>query len=306
MQHENSRSQIEKNDFVSYLLSFIFTFLTLAFTSNIPVVLFKNADKISAVNAENLIQFFGKNTYFFLQLLPFLAALLVLLFCVRFIHKKSVKQLFTQKGHFNFKGFLLSFLLMGLFLLSIFAVNFFQGDSEIKWNFQQNDFFVLLAISLVFVTIQTLFEEILFRAYILQGFHSAFSRPWLSVILSSVLFGVLHLSNPETGHFGIGIVFFFIYSGLFLSLLTVYSKGIEISFGFHAVNNLFACVFLTNNWQVFQTDALFKDYGSPALSWDFYCTIFIVYPLIFIIFMKIQKWQLGSIFVRRENKISNS
>jgi uncharacterized protein len=285
-----------KNGFFSYILTIVFTFIALALSSNIPIFIFRSKNQNAEINIENLIDYFGKNNYFLLQLLPFVFALFTLIFCYKFIHKLKVKNLFTLKKRFSIKNFFLSFFILGFFLTLVFLFQVNKINSEIKWNFHAYNFLILTGISLIFVSIQTLFEEILFRAYLLQGFLKVFPKKWLGILISSVLFGLMHINNPEISIFGKEIVFYFIYTGLFLSLLTFYSKGIEISFGFHTMNNLFATLILTNNWQVFQTDAIFKDYTPPSLSFEFWFSVFIVYPIIFIIFMKIQKWKLGSIF----------
>jgi uncharacterized protein len=285
-----------KNGFFSYILTLVFTFIALALSSNIPIFIFRSKNQNTEINTENLINYFGKNNYFLLQLLPFVFALFTLIFCYKFIHKSKITTLFTLKKRFSFKDFFLSFFILGFFLTLVFLFQVNKTNSEIKWNFHACNFIILTGISLVFVSIQTLFEEILFRSYLLQGFLNAFPKKWLGMLISSLLFGFMHINNPEISIFGKEIVLYFIYTGLFLSLLTFYSKGIEISFGFHTMNNLFATLILTNNWQVFQTDAIFKNYANPELGIDFWFTVILVYPIIFIIFMKIQKWKLGAIF----------
>lgn len=287
----------EKHSFLTYIFTIFLSFLALAFSSSIIASLFK-FQLNGKLNIDHIITTYGKNTFFVLQLLPFLVALIVLLLCIKFIHKMNVSIIFTSNVKFNFKDFSLSFFILGFFLTLILVLEL-ATTTSVKWNFSTSTFFYLLLICSFFISIQTLFEEVLFRSYLMIGFQKAFHKPFISIFLSSILFGLMHMSNPEIGIFGKGIIFYFIYTGIFLSLLRFYSNGIEISFGFHLMNNLFATLILTNNWQVFQTDAVFKNYANPELGIDFWLTVFFVYPIIFIIFMLKNKWKLGSIFVNQ-------
>lgn len=302
--NEVSPTNRENHSFLSYILTIFFTFLALAFSANVISSIFDLHGK-GEVHTFNKIHFYGKNLYFLMQLFPFLIAFLVLLLCAKFVHKMNLKKLFIKRDKFQYKDFLLSFFLIGILLSILLVVDFFTSD-KIKWNFSSPNIYFLLLICLFFVSIQTLFEEILFRSYLLNGLQKAFQRPIISILLSSILFGLMHASNPEIEIFGKEILLYFVYTGVFLALMSYYNYGIEIAFGFHWMNNLFATLILTNNWQVFQTDALFKNYAEPKLGMDFWITAFLFYPLIFCIFTLKNKWQLGSIFVSSENKITKS
>jgi uncharacterized protein len=84
---------------------------------------------------------------------------------------------------------------------------------------------------------------------------------------------------------------YYIGTGLFLGLLTLMDDGLELSMGYHAVNNIFAALILTNDWQAFQTDALYIDHSAPTFGWDSLLTIILVQPLLLLIFSKIYKWK---------------
>ncbi len=47
------------------------------------------------------------------------------------------------------------------------------------------------------------YEEVMFRVLILCGMIALFRRPWLAVALSSVMFGLVHLNNPDTTALGL-------------------------------------------------------------------------------------------------------
>ena len=60
-----------------------------------------------------------------------------------------------------------------------------------------------LAETLGVLTAYGAYEEVMFRALILCGMISLFRRPWLAVGLSSVMFGLVHLNNPDATAIGL-------------------------------------------------------------------------------------------------------
>ena len=88
-----------------------------------------------------------------------------------------------------------------------------------------------------------------------------------AVILSGIMFGMMHIGNPEIEAIGSHVLIYYVVSGLFLSALTLFDNGLELSIGYHAANNIFAALMVSNDWQVFQTNALYINTAPPALSW---------------------------------------
>lgn len=78
-------------------------------------------------------------------------------------------------------------------------------------------------------------EELLFRGYHLQTIASGLGRFW-GVILSSVIFGVMHLMNPNATLISAGGIFF---AGLFFSLGYLRTGQLWLPIGMHVGWNLF-------------------------------------------------------------------
>jgi membrane protease YdiL (CAAX protease family) len=133
-------------------------------------------------------------------------------------------------------------------------------------------------------------EEVLFRGYLLQGFSAWFKSIPAAIILSGVVFGLLHGMNPEVASLGWGVMVFYIGTGVFLSALTVMDDGLELVIGFHAANNIAAVLLVTSSWTVLKTDALFMDTSEPALGWSTFITMTLLYPLLLFFFFKKYKW----------------
>ena len=230
------------------------------------------------------------NTVLSLLLIPFAFVFVAILLSVKYIHKRPILSIFTTRTAFDWKRFFTAFLLWGAIMLAALGVSIASGD-PVDWNFNPSTFLTLLLISVFLIPIQTTAEELFFRGYLLQGFSTFFKFPIVAIIMSAVLFGLLHGANPEVALIGNVLIIYYISTGIFLGLLTVFDEGMELAMGYHAVNNFFAALILTNDWQVFHTDALFIDRSGPTFVWESWLTIIILQPLLLLIFAKMYKWK---------------
>ena len=133
-------------------------------------------------------------------------------------------------------------------------------------------------------------------------------RNWVPLFITSVIFGVLHIANPEVEKLGYSIMVYYIGTGLFLGILTLMDDGLELALGFHAANNLFTAVLVTANWTAFQTHSVLKDVSDPSLGFiDLVLPVFIIFPILLFIFSKKYKWTnwKGKLFGVIEPTIQN-
>ncbi len=265
-----------------YLLTIGLTFLGLISGS---VVSYK-----IALYSENIRTNPGGWMSFGVQLLPFAVGLTVFFLCVRFIHKAPILSVVTSRKSFDFKRFFLAFgIWLSLLVLFLIVAVAFGTPIEIRWELEK--ILPLLLVSLILLPIQTAFEDVLYRGYLLQGLTNAVGKAGLSVLILGVLFGWMHSGNPEVKTFGYGIVWFYVISGLFMGILAHLDDGLELGMGYHFANNFFGAVILTNTWQVFQTDALILDLSNPYFGWENWATLLLVQPMLLFLFYKIYRWK---------------
>ncbi|MFT5859993.1 MAG: membrane protease YdiL (CAAX protease family) [Flavobacteriaceae bacterium] len=231
-----------------------------------------------------------KSLILFLLIIPFICVLGTLMFCVKYIHKRKVVSLFTARSSFDWKRFFLAFLLYG-FILTLSLIYAIVAGVDIAWNFNPSTFIPLLLVALLILPLQTAAEDALFRGFLFQGFGKLFKHAGISVLLTGTMFGLLHIANPEVAKLGYGLLIYYISTGIFLGILTHMDDGMELGMGYHAINNIFAAVILTNDWQAFTTDALFIDRSAPAFGWESILTLIILQPLLILIFSRIYKWK---------------
>jgi membrane protease YdiL (CAAX protease family) len=116
-------------------------------------------------------------------------------------------------------------------------------------------------------------------------------RKWIPLLFTSVIFGVLHAANPEVEKLGYISMVYYIGTGLILGIMTLMDEGMELALGFHAGNNILTALLISTDWSALQTDAIFLDSSEPSAGFfDIFFPVFIIYPLMLLVFAKIYKW----------------
>ena len=118
---------------------------------------------------------------------------------------------------------------------------------------------VLAVLALVTIPFQAGFEELVFRGYLMQGFAVASHNRWLPVVITSLLFGLMHGLNPEVKEYGfLTMIPQYVFFGLVFAVLTMMDDGIELAIGAHTANNTFLSIFITNKDSALQTPAMYE------------------------------------------------
>jgi len=226
-----------------------------------------------------------KNLFLFLIIISFISGLLTLIIGVKYIHRRTFKSLVTSRNLIDWKRFWFAFFTWGIIAIILTIVGIFMSPENYIWNFKPIPFFTLLAVSFLFLPFQTTFEELLFRGYLMQGIGTVVKNRWFPLIFTSVCFGLLHGANPEVEKLGAISMVFYIGTGFFYGIITLMDEGTELALGLHAINNIIAAFFVTTNWTVFQTDALYVDISEPSVGFEmffpvlifirFYCMFFL-------------------------------
>ncbi|WP_459210983.1 CPBP family intramembrane glutamic endopeptidase [Aquimarina rhabdastrellae] len=232
----------------------------------------------------------GKNLFFFENIVPFALFLGALFFWVKYIHRQSLLSFTTARKKIDWKRFFFLFGLMGGFVILSIGIDYMNSPQNYELNFQLVPFLILMLIAVIFVPMQTSFEEYFFRGYLLQGLGVIFRNRWVPFILTSVLFGLMHAANPEVDKVGPIMMVFYIGTGLFLGIITLMDEGLELALGFHAANNLIGALLVTSNWTAFQTHSILIDVSDPNTGFSIILPVFVLYPILIFILAKKYKW----------------
>ncbi len=253
-----------------------------------------NYKESQGVDASEIIQqtikMIGVNGTFLLIIAPLSIACLFLLFWVKYVQNQSISILTTSRKKIDWKRIFFSFFLWSIISIVMVLVSYLLSPESFIINFRLDKFLVFFIIAVLLIPLQTSFEEYLFRGHMMQGLGLLTNSRLIPLILTSVLFGLMHIANPEVGKMGYIIMVYYIGTGFFLGIITLMDEGLELALGFHAANNLVGALLVTADWTAFQTHSVFKDISEPAAGFDIVLPVFIVFPILILLFAKKYKW----------------
>ena len=251
-----------------------------------------NVDESQMSDTNYLMSLFEPNLNLVFVLLPFAGGLIALLLAVKYLHNQSFTLLTTTRKKIDWKRFWFIFVLWGVVSSSFVLIDYYLSPEDYVLNFNLVPFAILCVIAIALVPLQTSFEEYLFRGYLMQGIGVLAKNKWVPLVITSLIFGLLHIANPEVDKLGYVIMVYYIGTGLFLGILTLMDEGMELALGFHAANNLFTALLVTADWTAFQTHSILKDMSDPEAMglMEIFIPVFVVFPILLFILSKKYKW----------------
>lgn len=171
--------------------------------------------------------------------------------------KRPFLDLLTAAKHFRWKRFILAsgvflatmivteiywIIMAGGFMDHVPTIQDFQTGTDeggVAISYDPASFWFFLPITLIFIPLNAMLQEVVFRGYMDQGL-ARFGVPLPIVfIITAALFSVWHLGN-YAAQFNTGwyLASMFIF-GIFMSLMVYHDGGLEAAIGVHVINNLF-------------------------------------------------------------------
>ncbi len=255
-----------KNAFWRYFIMIVAVFAVSNTIGSIPLLvsMFRNPAAIGeiATNPGDLTPL-GLNpiTGFVFLLIPFLVALGAFIFLIRPLNQRDTMTVINGTGTFRWDRFFIS---AGVWLavsVVYLFVNMKLDPENFTFNNLTSSLVPLIIVTILFVPFQAAFEEILFRGYLMQGFTVTFRNRMIPLILTSLLFGLMHSFNPEVDEFGfLTMIPQYVVFGLIFGIIAIMDDGIESAIGIHAANNAFLCIIITNESSALQTPAVWEQH----------------------------------------------
>jgi uncharacterized protein len=200
-----------------------------------------------------------KNVIFFLVVISFLLGLTFMGLSYGKIHGRQFLSLVNSESRIDFKRLFWSF---GFWMLMMFVIEcafYLSEPNNYVFHFRGSKFIMLAIITLIFIPFQIAFEEFFFRGYLIQQLGLFLPKAFISIILTSIGFGLMHSMNPEVAKFGwTTMMVYYIGIGVFLGILTILDRGMELALGIHAATNMYSAMFVTFKGSALETDALFS------------------------------------------------
>lgn len=230
------------------------------------------------------------NISFIYMLIPFVVGLAAFVILVKPLNGRAIMTVINGTGKFRWKRFFIS---AGIWI----AVSAFYLLINIKLdpeNFSLNNvsatLIPLIIISVILIPFQAAFEEVLFRGYLMQGFTVMLNNRLFPLVMTSVLFGLMHSLNPEVEEFGFLIMIpQYILFGLIFGIITILDDGIESAIGIHTANNAFLCIMVTNKSSALQTPAIWVQHTIHP--WTELVAMILMGTIVILVLGKIFKWK---------------
>lgn len=232
----------------------------------------------------------GVNKFLINSLLPFVFGLGLLFLWVRFVQKISIIKLTTSRDKIDWSRILFSFSIWAFFQIITIGLSYYFSPQDYVWNFNLELFIPFLIIAILMIPIQTSFEEYLFRAHIMQGVGVLTKSRLFPLVFTSVLFGIMHIANPEVEKIGNIIMVYYIGTGFFLGIMTLMDDGLELALGFHSANNLITALLVTSDWSALQTHSVLKDISTPDVGFEVLAPVVVIFPALLLLFSNKYGW----------------
>ncbi|RKR12929.1 hypothetical protein CLV91_1641 [Maribacter vaceletii] len=283
-----------REEFWRYIIGVLIIFVGWQILGMIPLMI-GLASKVDSLgnlptDVAGMSSLLGSNMFLFLMLVSFVFGLVATFFTTSVLHQQKIVALTTSRAKIDWSRVFFSFGLWGILSAGLMLIDVYLSPDDYVLNFKLKPFLILAVISIILIPIQTSFEEYFLRGYLMQGIGIVAKNKWLPLVITSVIFGLLHLANPEVDKLGYGIMVFYIGTGFFLGILTLMDEGLELALGFHAANNLITALLVTADWTAFQTDSIYRDISNPELGLDVFVPVFVIFPILLYIFSKKYSW----------------
>jgi membrane protease YdiL (CAAX protease family) len=279
---------------LQYLLGFVIISL-FYFLGQIPLgvaLVFKTfgSDSPIPTTEEAMMKVFSPNVTLFLLLMIFVFTMIGIIIVVKYLHKLKMIDIITTRTTVDWSRILFSFFFWAILsgLMTLAAV--YAMPEHYELNFKWGPFLILVLISFTLLPIQTSAEEFIFRGYLMQGLGILAMNRWFPLVVTSLLFGLMHIMNPEVEKMGYIIMIYYIGTGFFLGIITLMDEGMELALGFHAANNIITALLVTADWSALKTESVFKDISTPSVGLEVLTPVLVIFPIVLFVFSRKYQW----------------
>lgn len=300
-----------QNQFWKYLLNFAAGFAASNIIGAIPlgsVIAYKIATSGGTItpnphNAMDLSVYgISQNLGFILLMIPFVLAFITTIYLFKPLHKRLLAEVINGTKQIRWKRYFTALGIWFIIGLLYLTVDYALNSTNYKLQFDATKLIPLVLLSLLFIPIQTAYEELLFRGYFTQGIAAWSKNRWVAIIIPALLFGLMHSFNPEVKEYGFWATMpQYVIFGLLFGLMTILDDGIELAMGAHAANNIFSCLFVTNAASALQTPAVFNQLNINPTKETLVLSIMGILSII--IFSRVYKWNFAVLSKKIEMEI---
>lgn len=296
------RGREGKNDWWRYLLGLI---IVIAFyiIGQIPLTIYglakakANGHSVAEIleNQQRILdpEWIGapKEMIFILEMLMFVFAMFGLWIVVRFLHKKAFASIITSVQKIRWKRFGVSALIWMILCFGGQAISLLMYPENYHFVFQTDKFLLTLLIGILFLPVQTWWEEFFMRGYLFQWIGMATKKAIWPVLITGFIFGMMHMMNPEVQAYGVVSMFpAYFLPGIFLGLMAAFDEGLESAMGMHFANNLFGTIGVTSASSAIQANTIWMADEMKPMADNI--TLLVSFLVLIALLYKINKWDI--------------
>ena len=240
--------------------------------------------------------------FFIITFIEISFAMIFLFLSLKFIHKRDFMSIVNFSPKYDeFSGKAINWvkrvrwgqmlkgaLIWLIFMITTLLTSFLLSPESYSINPNMENIYLIIFLFILAIPIQVLFEELVFRGYLNQGLSLKIKSPIVVILISSLIFSLLHIFNGGFNPiFMIANVFYTFILGIIFSVATLTTNGVEWATGAHFTNNLLAFLIISSEGSLgnFETIIHFTDFTDPLLGLlDFLIVALILLILLIILF----------------------
>jgi uncharacterized protein len=151
------------------------------------------------------------------------------------VHQVRPHWLWSVEGRLRWRYFLVCLAIAAVAINAVVLLSTLV-EAPPEWSAQAG-FLGFLVVILLTSPLQAIAEEVFFRGYLLQALGSMVARPWFGVVVSALVFALLH------GAQNLPLFLDRLGFGLLAAVLVWRTGGLEAAIAAHIINNVFAYVY---------------------------------------------------------------
>lgn len=233
------------------------------------------------------------NIFLIVSLLAYVIGFLAIILVYRLYFRSTLNKAIRPASKLRIGRLILPGLIWFVFSLGVDLYQYYKSPELYDFYFNLSSYLPLVLIGLILIPIQTSFEELLFRNYILNGVSVLAKNAWVGVLTSSIVFALMHSFNPEVTKYGFfNMMPFYFYFGFILALISYFDEGLEIPLSLHYFNNLYTLLIVSMENSALNVRPLFFQLEVDILSMRWYFMLSVTLMFIIIALVYKFKWPL--------------
>lgn len=284
-----------RNSFLYFITAIAVTFAFYLLTS-LPFLFYSI---MKGMSGTEVTQYQGPLS-FALMLFVFAGILFGILVATRKVHKRAPISVLTGASTFRWARLWKAGLLWFVLLTIMEIIGYLAAPDMYTFQFDPAAFFPALIVALLVLPLQTSAEEVMMRGYLMQQIGLISRYRWIPIVITSLLFGLMHGANPEVAQYGAAkSMTLYISMGLFFGVVTIMDDGLEMPLGVHYINNFFAFLLVGYKGSVFEGVPTLFLKEMEELTWFAVISNVFVMIVVLLIFSKYFKWPPFNTLLKR-------